>query len=414
VSKFIVAFLFVLSTCHMATADVVCVHVLTMGGGHKTGSAVVLDTTQKGLYVALTARHVVEGQRIVWLGVDKKWIKATYCNILQKKTGFDQNFDAALLFFESTKKFERQTYSLEAKIGDKCWLDGFPGGKEANFIEGELENEVSAITDTPPIRGQSGGAVYDDDNNLIGIVNTTNDGLQCRVNQFGQWETIPGKPRLGFTPITHIKEVCDAEFGFFWGIGVCPPGGCPPPRYRHPPQYVQPYPMQPRPDLGPPVAPPPDSVRPSRTAEIDYDKLTKLVIENLDIEALRGPQGPPGNDGMPGSQGAPGAPADEARVQALEKIVPSLYDEIMALKSRKDLTQDVDQLKAEIDRLRYTQIPVQFIDKDGTVFDRVNVRLDKRIPYDDPKLINSATLKMKKSEKEDDTTLEKDESAESK
>jgi hypothetical protein len=94
--------------------------------------------------------------------------------------------------------------------------------------------------------------------------------------------------------------------------------------------------------------------------------------------------------------------------------VPSLYDEIMALKSRKDLTQDVDQLKAEIDRLRYTQIPVQFIDKDGTVFDRVNVRLDKRIPYDDPKLINSATLKMKKSEKEDDTTLEKDESAESK
>jgi hypothetical protein len=84
---------------------------------------------------------------------------------------------------------------------------------------------------------------------------------------------------------------------------------------------------------------------------------------------------PPPIPGPPGKDGRDGRDADAAAINAV-KI-------------------EIAGLKAELERLRYTQIPLQILNADGSVYDEVFVRLDKRIPYGDPRLKNSADMKIR-------------------
>jgi hypothetical protein len=76
-----------------------------------------------------------------------------------------------------------------------------------------------------------------------------------------------------------------------------------------PGRRVQPLPPAPPMPIEPPPNPlPVPEPAPTPAPELDYDRLARAIIEQLDLSQLQGPPGPPGPAGQDGSDGTQGPP----------------------------------------------------------------------------------------------------------
>jgi len=95
---------------------------------------------------------------------------------------------------------------------------------------------------------------------------------------------------------------------------------------------------------------------------------------------------PPRSDSPPLPAEDESKPDDPAPPPPFERPAPQANDDYERLKAK------IADLESELMRLRYTKIPVKILSEDGQVVDAAMVRLDKRIPPNDPQLKNSADL----------------------
>lgn len=344
--------------------------------GH--GSAVVLNRSKTGVWVASTAKHIVRGMKPeqVFVGMSDKLTPVL--SIYE----VDGNEDAAFVTFNYAGELKpTETVDEEVPSGEEIFFGGYSDGKQYERSTGKVISTGCASATTCPKQGQSGGGVYrKSDGRLIGIVSGYDD-----------------QQNLVYTPICRIQRQCVRQWGFWWGINL----GTPP----QPPAQWQVAPP-------PPIERPPVAIQRGEPGPRGPNGLQGLP----GLSGLTGEQGP---SGPPGKQGPAGPPADSAELVEMRRVLLEIVAEqrrqkeqiaalptadmllvitreLQALKDRPVVTPaEIVTLKAELERLRYTQIPVLILNPDNTVYDQANVRLDKRIPYGDPKLHNSADMKIR-------------------
>lgn len=207
------------------------------------GSGVVIDETADGNYVAVTAKHVVDGATADTAAVciSGQWLPITKVYTLP---GED---DVAFITFKSERQLKRTLLAdKEESPGDPIRFSGYSGGttfERVNAMVKQVKTVGFATTEVRPKQGQSGGGVYDQRGHLIGVVSGyTND-----------------TGSLVYTPITRVRRHCHRHWGFSWGVCWGPPPlvVVPPP-----PVVIVPRPPVVSP-VDPDIAPPPPVDKPA-------------------------------------------------------------------------------------------------------------------------------------------------------
>lgn len=255
----------------------------------------------------------------------------------------DSNVDLAAIRFTNEGEPFTALAPSEAPQGTHVWSIGYPLGKffkrEAkirgyqNLMNMQGQHSFRMIMfDAPVNSGDSGGGIFDDQGQLVGVTNSHGGDAA----QLGQGISLPD--------VQAFVQRCQ-----------CGPSGCPPRGGYYQPQY----PQQPRGGL-PPYGPqtpntPPAPVQPNQPQQpVAPPKDDKLVDE---IKGLReelkkiqltpGPKGGDGKDGLngldgkpgpQGPQGPPGSPgkgADDTRVAALESELLILKQQLQASKNQR-------------------------------------------------------------------------------
>lgn len=161
------------SSVEIHTVDVdklkeACVMIYAYGDGMTSqGSGVYVDYDK-----ILTAYHVVDEDRnMIWDSSDKT---ATFSAI-----NFDSGIDIATLQASKKVKPVRIGDSDEVRVGDQVIVVGAPGEKVDTIIYAtvkQLNNEI--VLSTQIGGGASGGAVFNANGELVGVVVAGDDGLQ--------------------------------------------------------------------------------------------------------------------------------------------------------------------------------------------------------------------------------------------
>lgn len=162
------------------------------------GSAVVLDKTDKGFWVAVTAKHVVRNANRVSVGLDGQWRQVAGVYPVPGEQ------DAAFITFQHVGDLVKtEVVDDELKAGEPITWSGYSGGATFEKMTGETTDAGFATCQRRPQHGQSGGGVYDRRGRLIGIVS----GYDDRGN-------------LAYEPIGRVRRACRREWGFAWGICI--------------------------------------------------------------------------------------------------------------------------------------------------------------------------------------------------
>lgn len=270
--RFLLVFLLLAS---QASATSVCVRTIdpqTRTEG--LGTAVVLQKNSKGLWVAITARHVLEGATAeqTSVAIDDAWVPVKSIHRL------DSDDDAAFFTFAHDREFKCPAV-VDKDIGPGATIrwTGYSGGRKWEKFRAtvsQVQTVGFATGETRPRQGQSGGGVYDHRGQLAGIVTgyTTDTG------------------ELIYVPICRVRRHCYRQWGFSFGVGIGPrPVIVAPPVYVAPPVIVSPAPVYVPPPrdvspVDPDVAPPPPTdepkpAKPDASAEIQrqLDELRELI-----------------------------------------------------------------------------------------------------------------------------------------
>ena len=238
----------------------------------------------------------------------------------------DQQWDQSLIELTTSPVAPGVVLSVtNPQIGDPVTAVGYAQGRELMQVRGPVVELLSPGTTDKldwfalsgsVVAGCSGGPLFDRQGHLVGNLWGTSPDNQVVGTMCGRMHSFlePWRPRL----IAVRETQCLA--------GACPSGSCPPGRIRN-------VLVAPRPRLSPRTAAPipiPIPVPPPKPVEIDYAKLTDLVIAKLKEDptfrgpagpagevgpvgpigpaGIVGPAGPPGVNGSDGQDGALGAP----------------------------------------------------------------------------------------------------------
>lgn len=242
-----------------------CLAVKASDGKAGTCAVFLQHVKHPGLYVAITARHVIEGAPSIAVSLKSGWARAT-------KVYWLDELDVAFIEFRTDEKLSAFSVGPDPAVGEEVQFKGFAYGND--WVEGKqvaiVESPGKGVAEYPPYKGQSGGAVLDSQGNLVGVIAATSPD------------------QLHYVPMGKIQDVCCRRWGHFWGIGCqpLPPGNSPPPQGAPegdviPPAPVQPQPIQPQPEEPPP---PPQVENPAQSQEVA--KL-KAVIAELIVEVSR-------------------------------------------------------------------------------------------------------------------------------
>lgn len=316
------------------------------------GSAVVLDKTDKGYWVAVTARHVVRGADKVYVGLKGQWHEVA--NVYPSP---DANQDAAFVTFQYDGDLNRTDVAEEdVGPGESITWSGFSSGAKYEKMEGRTTDIGFASCRIPPRQGQSGGGVYDRRGRLIGIV----VGYDSAGN-------------LVYEPIGRVRRSCRRHWGFFWGISI----GVPPPVHRPPPYVPQPAPSQPAPSR-PNVIPRPMSPPPA------VDEMPVAPPPPVEVEPPAPVQPLPPAEQPPKPVETPPKPVEQPAASC------QCDKNHKSCKCEKDCKCDpkaackcdpnaIAELKAEIAAIKAIKIPVQILRQDGTIFDSAEYKLGNPI-----------------------------------
>ncbi len=305
--KFIIAFLLLISSAFAGHTVGIRAEGVNESGQKYVGrgSAVVLDKTNKGYWVAVTAKHCVRGAGKVSVGLGGQWHQVTG---IYPVAG---NHDAAFITFIYDADLEKAIVADEdVPAGEDITWSGFSAGSKFEKMTGRTTDTGFATCQRRPQQGQSGGGVYDRRGRLIGIVSGYDQG-----------------GNLVYEPIGRVRRACRREWGFAWGI-------CVPVIPVAPVLPVAPAPPQPN------VIPRPADVPPP-------------AVETEPAE----PAAPPPPDESPKPIETPQA----------------------GCKCKDGCKCDLASIKADIEKLKATKIPVQILRADGTIFDQAEYRLGSPI-----------------------------------
>lgn len=233
------------------------------------GSAVCVGEYHRGKRILLTAAHVVSGKlRSLKIQVGPRWVEA---KALMQST----KADLAIIGVESVE-LKCMPIAEAVGVGDRVTLHGFPYGREYRSRTAHVVNhrytDVETVVNLPSISGESGGAVVNDDGELVGIISAT-----------GKSHTIVEGPQA-------IKTLFNGELS--WGAPQCGDG-------------VADLPSQPARESGP-----------TRS-----ELLARIAALESRLATL---QRKPGPRGLPGPPGPAGASADDRVLQSLSKRLTAL------------------------------------------------------------------------------------------
>ncbi len=350
--KFIFAFLLLASQAFAGTSIYVRTVEQTCNGnscvktiGH--GSAVVLSRSKSGVWVASTAKHVVEGLRPdqVFVGLEEKLtpVRSIYT--------LEADEDVAFITFDySGKLTPTESETEEIPTGEPITFGGYSHGTKYEKFGGRVLGTGVASAEACPRHGQSGGGVYrKSDGKLIGIVS----GFDEQKN-------------LIYSPVCRVQRHCHRQWGFWWGLNL----GVPmlPPAYPVATNPARPY---------VPQAPSNDAAIRAEIAEMKA--LLVQIQSSPSAPAPPGERGLPGQngrDGDPGRDGAAGPPGPRGAngLQGLrgEPGRDGTSADAVELASIKS---ELAALRAEVQAMRDVKIPVQILTKDGDIFDSAAYRL---------------------------------------
>lgn len=252
------------------------------------------------------------------------------------------------------------------------------------------------IVSAPAFGGQSGGPLFNSRGELIGLLSssdhqTSSEWISWAVTKAAAEFAINSRRRGG--------------------------GGQGPVQWGNPaPEYT---PQEPEPEWGEPAEQPPSIIPPRPTprpiqeqprddSEIRQELAElKAMILNITVNSQPGPagkDGPPGRDGVDGKDGLPGKnglqglqgpagrngkdgvdgkDADPRTMEAMQVLLAQAIADVKRLKERQpDATidpNDIAELRAEIERMKATKIPVQILTQDGKLFDEAEYTLGSPI-----------------------------------
>lgn len=289
------------------------------------GSGVVIPKQSDGHWYVVTADHVISGAErcvIRWQSGQAVWATVA---------GRDTARDVAALRLAELP--EGATYmpiaEREPAHGDKLTWRGWHGSRRewvtgVGFLRQTVNNgnwwlwDIRAGDVRP---GMSGGPVW------------TKEGLVGIISAHGT----PGREGLG-PGLASVRQFLRR---------ICPPGAECPQTPGPSPAPLSPAPIpDPIPDPTPIPIPIPDPA-PTPAPELDYDRLARAIVEQLDLSQLQGPpgpEGPSGRDGNDGPQGPPGTPArpssewTDEEVAELARRLPPIHFRV--LNTRTGETQE--------------------------------------------------------------------------
>jgi hypothetical protein len=160
-----------------------------------TGSDLKVKSTGSGIIVStkghiITNFHVIEGNNLITVDITKNGEVKTYnATVIHKD---EQNDLAIIKIKEEDFGIDKINYSFNEastlNVGSYVFSIGYPlalsgMGKEAKFVDGKISsrtgynNAINSFQTSIPVQpGNSGGPVFDEKGNLIGIIN-------AKVNQ---------------------------------------------------------------------------------------------------------------------------------------------------------------------------------------------------------------------------------------
>lgn len=329
--RFLVAFLLLAS---QAFATSVCVRVYDPSTRIEGfGSAVIVQSNSDGKWMAITARHVLDGATADTTSVfiDDEWVGVNHIYLLKSDD------DAAFFTFTHERQFKVPAI-VEQDLGPGAAIrwTGYSDGRKYERFRGtvsQVQTVGFATGEVRPRQGQSGGGVYDQHGRLAGVV--TGYTLD--------------RGELIYVPICHIRRHCHRQWGFSFGVGLLPP----PVIVAPPPVIVMPPPRNLRP-VEPEIAPPPPTdeptpAKPDISADIQrqLDELRELIKSlpgcnciNKDKSKPSASVGPPCRCKGDCKDGCKGG-----------------------------CKCDLSGVEADIAALKKTKIPVQILKPDGSVYD---------------------------------------------
>jgi len=301
----------------------------------KGGTGVYVE--KNGMSGVLTAFHVVSGASEIEVefsdGTRRITDQWTHC-----RYGYDLGF-----VFVTAEGVTPASISDDGpSVGDRLVVVA-RGGPDLGQLRPYYANVISVddaetIMDSDVVAGDSGSGVFNAEGTLVGVCI---EGRSPIDNP--DFRSYHGTVAVGHRPVCSFLDRI-FEKNRQREPAQCGPRGCPNPQwYPSEPPKIQPKP-QPRRPLCP--------IPPRPGKQIDYEKLAKEVIKQLDKEALRGPEGPrgpagptgpagsgrvgpkgdtgprgpagpPGATGPQGLPGAPGAPADPPDIKAIADAIRS-------------------------------------------------------------------------------------------
>jgi len=264
----------------------------------------------EGCWVFYTAKHIFIGSTgEASVLIRGRWVAVT-------KVSTDTKYDFAAVVVPYAE--ELRSADLAEKNpdqGEAIVISGFTHGgplqdrngvwvnnDEADWMERGtrlwIDGEVSIPRGVD--HGDSGGPVFNKDDELIGIFSGYSDNDKTRAS------------------ITSCQAIRAQYAQRGWGCPPCRNGRCPPRRQ----QYQQQAPIL----ISPPVQtiPPPQvSPPPPSNTGLTIEDVKQIVNEALDgIEVINGVDGKDGEDGQPGADGPPGSDGEDGQAGADGPVGP--------------------------------------------------------------------------------------------